>query len=63
VADRTRHAELERELALYSTPAQRRDLEATLDRYPDSITHELRGILAGQAMAADDRRFPTVGQS
>ena len=26
---------LERELAAYSTPAQRRDLDAILDRYPD----------------------------
>jgi hypothetical protein len=42
--------ELERELAAYSTPAQRRDLEATLDRYPDGDTHELRNILARQAM-------------
>jgi hypothetical protein len=41
-----RHSELERELAGYSTPAQRRDLEAILDRYPDSVTYELRDILA-----------------
>lgn len=49
---RKRGSELERELAAFSTPAQRRDLEATLDRYPDNITHELRNILARQAMAA-----------
>jgi hypothetical protein len=48
-ADRTRRAELERELAAYSTPAQRRDLEATLDRYPDRVTDELRNILGGQS--------------
>jgi hypothetical protein len=47
-----RRSELERELAAYSTAAQRRDLEATLDRYPDDITYELRDILASQAMAA-----------
>ncbi len=41
-------SELERELAAYSTPAQRRDLQATLDRYPDGITGELRDILARQ---------------
>jgi hypothetical protein len=52
--------ELERELALYSTPAQRRDLEATLDQYPDRITRELRDILARQAMAAPSR-FPGAG--
>jgi hypothetical protein len=45
-----RRRELERELAAYCTPAQRRDLEATLDRYPDSATRELRDILVGQAM-------------
>lgn len=44
-------SELERELAAFSTPAQRRDLEATLDRYPDNITYELRNILARQAVA------------
>jgi len=53
-----RRADLERELALYSTPAQRRDLEATLDQYPDGDTHELRDILARQAAAACDGRFP-----
>lgn len=40
---------LERELGEYSTPAQRWDLEATLDRYPDSVTRELREILARRA--------------
>jgi hypothetical protein len=47
-----RRRELERELATYSTPGQRCDLEATLDRYPDSATGELREILARQAAAA-----------
>jgi hypothetical protein len=46
-----RRRELERELAAYSTPDQRCDLEATLDRYPDSVTGELREILARQAAA------------
>ena len=59
--DRIRRAELERELAMYSTPAQRRDLEATLDRYPDGITHELRDILASQARAGCNR-IPGAGQ-
>jgi hypothetical protein len=57
--------ELERELAAYSTPAQRSDLEAIFDRYPDGVTHELRDILACQAMAADgnlaNRRPPKAG--
>jgi hypothetical protein len=45
-----RRRELERELAAYSTPNQRCDLEATLDRYPDSVTRELRDILVSQAL-------------
>jgi len=57
-ADRKRRSELERELAAYSTPAQRRDLEATLAQYPDGITYELRDILASQAMAACNDRSP-----
>jgi hypothetical protein len=57
-ADRRRRSELERELAGYSTPVQRCDLEAILDRYPDSVTYELREILAGQAMAACNNGIP-----
>jgi len=45
---RARRAELERELGAYSTPAERRDLEAILDLYPDRATYELRDILARQ---------------
>jgi hypothetical protein len=47
--DGTRHPDLERELASYVTHAQRFDLEARLDQYPDDVTQELRDILAGQA--------------
>ncbi len=61
-ADRKRRSELERELAGYSTPAQRCDLEATLDRYPDSVTYELRDILASQAMAAYNNGIPGAGR-
>ena len=57
-ADRKQHSELERELAGYFTPAQRCDLEATLARYPDSATRELRDILASQATAAGDDVIP-----
>ncbi|HTX83746.1 MAG TPA: hypothetical protein VME44_16295 [Streptosporangiaceae bacterium] len=51
-AERQQRRELKRELAVYSTAAQRRDLEATLDRYPDGITSELRDILANRTKAA-----------
>ena len=60
-ADRKRRSQLERELAAYSTPAQRFDLEAALDRYPDGMTFEIRDILARQAMAPGDNRIPGSG--
>jgi hypothetical protein len=44
-ADRERRSQLKRELAAYSTPAQRCELVAALDRYPDGITREIRDIL------------------
>ena len=56
--DRKRRCELRRELAGYSTPAQRCDLEATLDRYPDGDTYVLRDILARQAAAARYNGIP-----
>jgi hypothetical protein len=59
---RKRYSELEHELAAFSTPAQRCDLEATLDLYPDSITYELRDILARQAMATYNNRILGAGR-
>jgi hypothetical protein len=61
-AEGTPRAKLERELTAFSTPAQRRDLEAILDRYPDDVTLELRDILARQRVAARNGRFPAIGQ-
>jgi hypothetical protein len=58
-ADRS---ELERELAGYCTPAQRCDVEAMLDRYPDDLTNELRLILARHAVAAGSGRIPGAGE-
>jgi hypothetical protein len=55
-------AKLERELAAYSTPADRRDLEATLDQHPDDSTRELREILSSQATAAHRSRIPASGR-
>jgi hypothetical protein len=55
-------AELERELAGYSTPAQRCDLEAIFGRYPDGVTDELRAILAGQALVGSDNGIPGAGR-
>jgi hypothetical protein len=62
-AARKRRAELERELAGYANGADRCDLEAILDRYPDGVTHELRSILARQYMASQDVRFPAIGRN
>jgi len=61
-AARRRRAEIERELAGYAGPAARDDFEAILDRYPPGTTHELRAILARQAMAAHETSFPAVGR-
>jgi hypothetical protein len=56
--ERKRHLQLEDELAAYSTPAQRRDLEATFAQYPDADTAELRDILAAQAQTAGSSGIP-----
>lgn len=49
-ADREHRAALHRSLAGWSA-AQRRDLLATLDRYPDDVTQDLRETLARPAPA------------
>jgi hypothetical protein len=61
-ADRLQRTELERELAGYRTNAQRYDLEAMLDRYPDDVTREVREILAGQAAAGYDHQVRSAGR-
>ena len=42
-------AVLRRQMASYANQADRLDLQATLDRYPDEETAQLRNILAAQA--------------
>jgi hypothetical protein len=49
-ADDQHRRQLMRELAAFSTPAQRRDLEAALDQYPDGVTGEIRDVLARQSL-------------
>ena len=51
-----RHTRLERQqlqadLASFTSDADRFDLEATLDRYPDQQTLEIRRLLAQQAVS------------
>lgn len=53
---RARHTRLERQqlqadLASFTSDADRFDLEATLDRYPDQQTLEIRRLLAHQAVS------------
>lgn len=43
---------LEREVAGYDHPAQQQDLAATLDRFADQDTTEMRHFLAAQAVHA-----------
>jgi hypothetical protein len=60
-ADRARRSQLARELAAFSTAAQRHDLEATLDRYPDGVTYEIRDILTRQAAGAHNKGISGAG--
>ena len=48
-ADRVQRHLLEHELAAYSTPADRADLEALLDQYPDADAEPVREILSRQS--------------
>jgi hypothetical protein len=57
-SDRERLSQLRRELESYSTPAQRCDLDATLDRYPDGMTSEIRDLLARQATPSRGNGIP-----
>jgi hypothetical protein len=61
-AARQRRLDLERELAGYDSASQRCDFEATLDRYPDGVTYELREILSRQQLAREARVFPAIGR-
>lgn len=48
-AERVAHRSLQHEIADYRTEADRLDLGATLERYDDDATQEIRQILALQA--------------
>ena len=58
---RQRQRRLRRELAAYSTPAERRDLEALLWSCSGGDTTELRAILASQDLSNPWYRFPGPG--
>jgi hypothetical protein len=61
IEDLKGHARLRRELAAYSTPAERRDFEVLLTEYSDHETGELRAILASQDAAVARSRIPGLG--
>jgi hypothetical protein len=48
---RLEHQQLQADLASFTSDADRFDLEATLDRYPDQQTLEIRRLLAHQAVS------------
>jgi len=45
-----RRRQLEHDVSCFVTPAERQDLLATLDRYPDAATWEIRELLIRGAM-------------
>ena len=48
---RLQHKQLQADLASFTSDADRFDLEATLDRYPNQQTLEIRRLLAQQAVS------------
>ena len=51
-AERRQHAQLVNEVASFSSPAERLELELIISSYPDEQTAELREILDRQPAAA-----------
>jgi hypothetical protein len=56
-ANRERRRALARDMAGFSSAADRRDFQATLDRYPDQLTAEMRDVLAGQERQRTTERW------
>jgi len=54
-ANTERRRALERDMAGYSSDADRCEFEAILDRYPDAVTEEMRDILTRQHLAKPRR--------
>ena len=52
---RRRHSQLQRELAEYATPADRREIEAIMARYAPEQTQELQAILMAQTRSRQVR--------
>ncbi|MDQ1720887.1 MAG: hypothetical protein QOI26_621 [Pseudonocardiales bacterium] len=59
-AARERLRQLERDVNCFVTPAERQDLLATLDRYPDAATTEIRELLIRGAMRHRVQTWPAI---
>jgi hypothetical protein len=59
-AARERRRQLERELGCFVTPAERQDLLATLDRYPDPATGEMRELLIHGGIQPRVQAWPAI---
>jgi hypothetical protein len=55
-----RRRRLEHEMSLFVTPAEQLDLLAALDRYPDSVTRELRELLSRSATRNCVQSWPAM---
>jgi hypothetical protein len=55
-----RRRQLEHDMSCYVTPAERQDLLATLDRYPDAATREIRELLIRGAMPHRVQAWPAI---
>jgi hypothetical protein len=55
-----RRRQLERDVSCFVTAAERRDLLATLDRYPDAATSEIRELLIRGAMQHRVQAWPAI---
>ena len=55
-----RWRQLKRDVSCFVTPAERQDLLATLDRYPDAATREIRELLIRGAMQHHVQAWPAI---
>jgi hypothetical protein len=56
-AEREERRRLERELATYTSPAERLELDAMIDRYTPEQTREVRSIVARQRLVQPAQRL------
>jgi hypothetical protein len=59
-AARQRRRRLEHDVKFFVTSAERQDLLAALDRYPDRVTTEIRELLIRGAMQHRAQAWPAI---